>query len=243
ELLALVISNYTIRWVLKPAVFLAALGPFAWLLWAARTGAFSADPLADITNETGIWTLRFLCLTLSVTPVRRLTGWNAVIRFRRLLGLFAFFYGTLHFLTYIVFDRFGSLDVPGSIVAWSTLRDLAASIGADIYKRPFITVGFTAWLCMLPLAATSTAGMILRFGGRRWQRLHRLVYVAAVAGVLHYWWLVKADVRRPETYGLIVGLLLAFRLGPVVRRRMATGTGISGISTTARSATSQHAPR
>src|SRR5262249_26327459 len=104
ELLALVISNYTIRWVLKPAVFLAALGPFAWLLWAARTGAFSADPLADITNETGIWTLRFLCLTLSVTPVRRLTGWNAVIRFRRLLGLFAFFYGTLHFLTYIVFD-------------------------------------------------------------------------------------------------------------------------------------------
>jgi sulfoxide reductase heme-binding subunit YedZ len=233
-----VISTRTIRWVLKPAVFLAALGPLAWLLWAAGTGTFSANPLADITAETGVWTLRFLCITLAVTPFRRFSGWNAVIRFRRMLGLFGFFYGTLHFLTYIVFDRFGSLDVPGSIVAWSTIRDLAASIGGDVYKRPFITIGFTAWLCMAPLAATSTAGMIRRLGGRRWQMLHRLVYVAAVAGVVHYWWLVKADVRRPETYALIVGVLLACRIAPAVRAKV-----LSGISSTPRPATGQHSHR
>jgi len=216
-----VTSNQAIRWVLKPAVFLAALGPLTWLLWAALTGAFSADPLADITNETGVWTLRFLCITLAVTPFRRLTGWNGAIRFRRMVGLFAFFYGTLHFLTYIIFDRFGSLEVPGSILAWRTIRDLAASIGGNISKRPFITVGFAAWLCMVPLALTSTTGMIRRLGGRRWQRLHRLIYASAIAGVVHYWWLVKADVRRPQAYALVVGLLLAFRLAPALRARIA----------------------
>ncbi len=179
------VSTHTIRWVLKPVVFLAAMGPCAWLLWAALTGAFSADPLADITNETGVWTLRFLCITLTVTPLRRLTGWNAVIRFRRLLGLFAFFYGTLHLLTYVIADRYAGLDVSSGIVAWKTVRDLAGSIAADIYKRPFITMGFTAWISMLPLAATSTAGMIRRLGGRRWQLLHRLIYASVVAGVVH----------------------------------------------------------
>ena len=198
--------------MLKPAVFAAALGPVGWLVWAALTDHLSANPLSDITNETGVSTLRFLCITLAVTPLRRLTGWNPAIRFRRMVGLFAFFYGTLHFLTYVIADRFAGLDFPDGMVAWSTVRNLAASVGADIYKRPFITVGFTAWSLMVPLAATSTAGMIRRLGGRRWNRLHRLVYATAMLGVLHYWWLVKADIRRPLAYGVVVGVLLASRL-------------------------------
>jgi sulfoxide reductase heme-binding subunit YedZ len=233
-----VTSIQTVRWLVRPAVFLAALGPLAWLLWAALTDNFSANPLADITNETGVWTIRFLCITLAVTPLRRVTGWNAIIRVRRMIGLFAFFYGTLHFLTYIVFDRFGSLDLTGGVVAWSTIRDLAASIGGDIYKRPFITVGFSAWLCMVPLAATSTTGMIRRLGGRKWQTLHRLVYVAAICGVVHYWWLVKADVRRPQAYALVVGLLLMFRAVPALRARL-----LSGIPSSPRPATGQHSHR
>jgi methionine sulfoxide reductase heme-binding subunit len=205
-----------IRVAIKPVLFLGALGPAGWLVWAFLTGGLSANPLGDITNETGIWTLRFLCLTLAVTPLRRVTGWHWLIRFRRMLGLFAFFYGTLHFLTYVIVDRFAGLDFPAGIVSWRTLRDLVASVGADLSKRPFITMGFTGWLCMGPLAATSTAGMIRRLGGRRWQRLHRLVYVSAIAGVVHYWWLVKADVRRPETYAAVVGVLLAVRMGRAV---------------------------
>ena len=129
-----------------------------------------------------------------------------------MLGLFAFFYGTLHFLIYVIADRFAGLDFPDGIVAVRTLRDLAVSVAHDIAKRPFITVGFTGWLMMVPLALTSTAGMIRRLGGRRWNLLHRLVYVSAVAGVVHYWWLVKADVRRPQTYAFVVGALLAFRI-------------------------------
>ncbi len=197
---------------LKIAVFLAALGPAAWLTWAMVTGNLSANPLSDVTNETGVWTLRFLCITLAITPLRRITRWNGIIRFRRMIGLFAFFYGTLHLLTYVILDRFAGLDFPDGIVAWSTVTNLAISVGKDIYKRPFITVGFTAFSLMLPLAITSTAGWIRRLGGRAWQRLHRLVYASAVAGVVHYWWLVKADVSRPETYAVVVGLLLAFRV-------------------------------
>jgi methionine sulfoxide reductase heme-binding subunit len=196
----------------KATVFLAALGPATWLIWAGLTGHLSANPIADITNETGIWTLRFLCITLTVSPLRRLTGWNEVVRFRRMMGLFAFFYGTLHFLTYVVLDRFAGLDFPHGILAWTTVGDLLRSIGRDIYKRPLITVGFATFVSMVPLAATSTAAMIRRLGGRRWQRLHRLVYFSATAGVVHYWWLVKADVRRPQAYALIVGGLLAFRV-------------------------------
>jgi sulfoxide reductase heme-binding subunit YedZ len=196
----------------KATAFLAALGPATWLIWAGLTGHLSANPIADITNETGVWTLRFLCITLTVSPLRRLTGWNEVVRFRRMMGLFAFFYGTLHFLTYVVLDRFAGLDFPHGILAWTTVGDLLRSIGRDIYKRPFITVGFATFVSMVPLAATSTAAMIRRLGGRRWQRLHRLVYFSATAGVVHYWWLVKADVRRPQAYALIVGGLLAFRV-------------------------------
>ena len=198
--------------VLKVVVFVAALGPVGWLVWAALTGHLSANPLSDITNETGVWALRFVCITLAITPLRRLTGWNAVIRFRRMVGLYAFFYGTLHFLTYVIVDRFAGLDFPNGIVAWSTATNLAKSVGADIYKRPFITVGFTAWLTMLPLAITSTAGWIRRLGGRGWNRLHRLVYATGVIAALHYWWLVKADVSRPLTYGAIVLALLSARV-------------------------------
>ncbi len=196
----------------KVFVFAAALGPVAWLVWAAFTGNLSANPLSDITNETGVWTLRFLCLTIAITPLRRLTGWNVLIPFRRMTGLFAFFYGTLHLLTYVVVDRFAGLDFPDGIIAWTTVRNLAASVVEDIGKRPFITIGFTAWSTMVPLALTSTAGMIRRLGGRRWNLLHRLVYATAALGVVHYWWLVKADISRPMTYGLIVGVLLAMRI-------------------------------
>jgi methionine sulfoxide reductase heme-binding subunit len=206
------LSLNAVRFVLKPLVFLASLGPAAWLVWAGLTGNLSANPLSDLTNETGVWALRFLCITLAITPLRRLTGWNPAIRFRRMTGLFAFFYGSLHFLTYTIADRFAGLDFPDGIVAWSTVRNLAASVAADIYKRPFITVGFTAFILMVPLAVTSTAGMIRRLGGKRWNALHRLIYVSAMAAPLHYWWLVKADVRRPITYGAVVAILLGFRL-------------------------------
>jgi sulfoxide reductase heme-binding subunit YedZ len=192
-----------------------------WLVRAIVTGDLSANPLEDITHATGIWALRFLCITLAVTPLRRVTGWTSAIRFRRMLGLFAFFYGSVHLLIYIVADRLASLGFP-SIVAWQTARDLAASIGHDIRKRPFITVGFTAWVCMLPLALTSTAGMIRRLGGRRWNQLHRLVYASAIAGVVHFWWLVKSDIREPAAYAVVVGVLLAFRLAWRTKNQLRT---------------------
>lgn len=180
---------------LKILVFIAGLGPVTYLVWAAVTGHLSANPVSDLTHETGVWTLRFLAITLAVTPLRRVSGWNAAIRFRRMFGLFAFFYGTLHFLTYIAFDQ-----------SFAPLPEIVK----DVAKRPFITVGFTGFVLMIPLALTSTAGMIRRLG-RRWQYLHRLVYVSAVCGVIHYYWLVKADVRRPLIYAAIIGTLLGVR--------------------------------
>jgi methionine sulfoxide reductase heme-binding subunit len=214
------IPDRVVRWVFKPLVFAAGLVPFGWLVWAALTENLSANPLSDLTNETGVWTLRFICITLAITPLRKLTGWNAAIRFRRMTGLFAFFYGTLHFLTYVIADRFAGLDFTGGMFSWSTARNLVASVGDDIYKRPFITIGFTAWTTMVPLALTSTAGMIRRLGGRRWNLLHRLIYLTAMLGVLHYWWLVKADVRRPLTYGVVVAVLLGARILLARRRRV-----------------------
>ena len=220
-------ENQITRWLLKPAVFIAALVPAAILIyltwtayrgnpsaWPGLTGNLSANPLEDITHQTGDWALRFLCITLTITPLRRLTGWNMLIRFRRMAGLFAFFYGTLHFLTYVIVDRFAGLDFPNGIVAWRTLRDLAASVGHDIAKRPFITVGFTAWTLMLPLALTSTAGMIRRLGGKRWQWLHRLIYLIAPLGILHFWWMkaAKHNFTEPIIFGLIVTLLLGLRV-------------------------------
>ena len=208
----------TIRWVAKPIIFLVALLPFAHLIWRAVHGSLTADPLTEVTNETGIWTLRLVVFTLALTPVRRVTGWNVLVKFRRMIGLFAFFYGCLHFLTYLVGDRFASLDFPDGIVAMSTVWNLLASIWEDIAKRPYITVGFIAFVSMIPLALTSTAEWIRRLGGRNWQRLHRLVYLTAIAGVTHYWWRVKADTLHPAIYAAIVAILLGFRLVQSLRR-------------------------
>jgi sulfoxide reductase heme-binding subunit YedZ len=179
----------------KRVVFVAAFGPLAYLIWGALAGRLGANPIDAVTDETGTWTLRFLMATLAVTPLRRLTGQSWLAGLRRMLGLFAFSYGVLHFLTYIWLDQFFDL---GSIVK-------------DIGKRPFITAGFTAFVIMLPLAVTSTARMVRRLGGKAWRRLHRLAYVAATAGVVHYWWLVKADIRRPLAYGLVLAVLLGAR--------------------------------
>jgi sulfoxide reductase heme-binding subunit YedZ len=184
-----------IRRIAKPLVFLSGLMPLAFLVWGFLTKSLSANPISDLTKETGIWTLRFLVITLALTPLKKITGWNQFQRFRRMIGLFAFFYGCLHFTTYIYLDKF---------FEWQEILK-------DVAKRPFITVGFTAFALLVPLAATSPNVMANWMGGKRWRLLHRLVYVSAVAGVIHYLWLVKADTRRPLTYGLLVFILLAFR--------------------------------
>ena len=180
----------------KITVFVAGLLPLAWLVWGAAAGRLGANPIEKITRETGTWALRFLCLTLAVTPARRLSGWNGVIRFRRTLGLFAFFYACLHVTTFVGVDHF--FAVP--------------EIVREIVKRPYITLGLTAFVLLVPLAVTSTAGWVRRLGGRKWQQLHRLVYAAAAAGVVHYWALVKADTTRPWRYAAIVAVLLGVRV-------------------------------
>ena len=211
------VSQATIRRILKPLAFLAGMAPFVWLGWAVLTNNLSVNPLSDITLHTGDWAIRFICITLAISPLRQLTGWHWLIKFRRMAGLFAFFYGTTHFLIYVIADRFAGLDFPNGIVSFTTVRSLVASVGEDIYKRPFITIGFLTWLLMAPLALTSTAGMVRRLGGKRWQALHRLIYVVAITAVIHYWWLVKIDIRPPLRYAIVVGLLLAVR---VVRARL-----------------------
>ena len=189
----------------KPFLFLACLVPAILLGWAAWQDALGANPISEITHITGDWTLRFVLITLAITPLRKLTGWNAVIRYRRMLGLFAFFYATLHFLTYLVLDQY---------FAWEFILK-------DIAKRPYITVGFLGFVLLIPLALTSTAGWIRRLGGKRWQQLHRLIYITAVAGIVHYWWLVKSDISRPLAYGAVLGLLFAIRLWYTARRSTA----------------------
>jgi sulfoxide reductase heme-binding subunit YedZ len=181
--------------VAKAVLFLACLIPLGRLIWLAYVDGLGANPIEFITRSTGTWTLVFLLITLSITPLRRLTGRNAWIRFRRMLGLFAFFYACLHFTTYVWLDQF---------FEWP-------AIVKDVIKRPFITVGFTAFVLLIPLAATSTQAMQRRLK-RRWQQLHRLVYLIAICGVLHYWWLVKKDVTEPAWYALALTLLLGFRL-------------------------------
>jgi sulfoxide reductase heme-binding subunit YedZ len=181
----------------KPLVFALCLVPLGVLVWRAFTGQLSPNPIDDITDYTGIWALRFLLVSLAVTPVRRLTGWNGVIRFRRMLGLFAFAYVCVHVSTYVVFDHVFD----------------PRSIADDIAKRRYITAGFAAFVLLVPLALTSTAGWIRRLGGRRWQQLHRLVYAAAVCAVVHYLWLVKgADLRSPLMYAAVLALLIGVRL-------------------------------
>ena len=181
--------------VLKPTLFLACLIPFGQLAYAAYTENLGANPIEYITHFTGDWSLIFLLASLGVTPLRKISGWNGLIKYRRMLGLFAFFYAVLHFATYMVLDHFFDFD----------------AIVKDVIKRPYVTAGFTAFVLMIPLAITSTAGMIRKLG-KRWQKLHRLVYLIAVAGVLHFYWLVKADTRRPLQYGAVLVLLLGYRL-------------------------------
>ena len=190
------------RWT-KALVFVVCLGPVAIVGWRAFQGDLTANPIEFITHATGDWTLRFLCMTLAITPLRKLLRLPELIRFRRMLGLFAFFYACLHFTTYIWLDKFFDLS----------------EMWKDVVKRRFITVGFLAFVLLIPLAITSTAGWIRRLGGRRWQMLHRAIYISAVAGVIHYYWLVKSAVLRPLTYGALVGLLLAWRLGEWFSRR------------------------
>jgi methionine sulfoxide reductase heme-binding subunit len=184
------------KWT-KAAVFLLCLVPLGVLVWRLFTNNLGANPVEFIQHATGDWTLRFLIFTLCITPFRKLFKLPDLIRFRRMLGLFAFFYVCLHFLTYLGPDQ--SFDLSGM---WK-----------DVAKRPFITVGFAAFVSLIPLAITSTAGWIRRIGGKRWQLLHRLIYFAAVCGVVHYYWLVKSDVRKPLFYGALVGILLLWRLG------------------------------
>jgi sulfoxide reductase heme-binding subunit YedZ len=184
-----------IRWF-KVFVFFACLGPLARLGLKALSGNLGANPIEVITHSTGDWTLIFLLITLAVTPLRKLTGQLWLIRFRRMFGLFAFFYVVLHFLTYIWLDKF---------------FDLHEMLG-DIAKRKFITVGFAGFLLLIPLAITSTRGWIRRMGGRRWNLLHRLIYFSAIAGVIHYWWLVKADISKPFQYAVVLALLLGYRI-------------------------------
>ena len=179
----------------KVLVFLACLMPFAWLVTRALTGRLGINPVEDLELTTGIWTLRFLVVTLLVTPVRRITGWNRVIQYRRMLGLFTFFYASVHFAIYIGIDQFFAFRF----------------IVKDVVKRPFITMGFTAFVLMIPLAITSTKGWIRRLG-RRWVVLHRLIYVSAVCAAIHYLWKVKVMIGSPVYYAIVIGVLLAFRL-------------------------------
>ena len=182
--------------ILKVVLFILSLGPFVWLLVAAFTDNLGANPVEYLTRATGTWTLVYLCITLGITPVRKVSGWNWLTLYRRMFGLFAFFYVCLHFTTYIWFDQ--DFDVH--------------SIIKDVIKRPFITVGFAAFLLLIPLAITSNNWLVRKMGARRWQALHRLVYVICVLGVVHYWWLVKRDLTQPIIYGSIVAVFLAARL-------------------------------
>ena len=207
------------KW-LKPPVFLLALLPLFVLITQAFSAQFpavgpilgrvgldqdlGANPVEFVQHATGNCTLIFLCLTLAVTPLRKITNQSWLIKFRRMLGLFAFFYGCLHFLTYL----------------WPDQQFNLAGMMKDVAKRPFITMGFTAFVLMVPLALTSTAGMIRRLGGKRWQRLHRLIYASAVAGVIHYLWLVKSDIRKPLAYAAAVTLLLGYRMLMAMRAKI-----------------------
>ena len=180
---------------LKPAAFLICLVPLGQLAYRAYSDDLGANPIDTITKFTGSWALFILLASLSVTPLRKITGRNELIKFRRMLGLFAFFYALLHFSTFLVLDHFFDF----------------ARIAKDIVKRPYVTAGFTALVLMIPLAITSTSGMIRRLG-KRWQQLHYLVYIIAIAGVTHFYWLVKSDIRRPFQYGFVLALLLGYRL-------------------------------
>lgn len=189
--------------IIKVLVFLACLGPLTRLVWLGINDGLGANPIEFITHSTGTWTLVFMLVTLSVTPLRRITKQLWLIRLRRMLGLFAFFYACLHFTTYIWLDQFFEWD----------------SIVKDVAKRPFITAGFAAFVLLIPLALTSTRGWIRRLG-KQWMQLHRLIYLSAALGVLHFLWLVKADIREPMIYGAVLAALLGFRLAVWLKPRI-----------------------
>lgn len=190
---------------LKAGLFLACLIPLAALIARAFAGELGANPIEKLERTLGYWTLSFLLITLAVTPLRRLLAWTWLVRLRRMLGLFAFFYALLHFSTYLIFDQF--FDWQGIV--------------KDVAKRPYITVGFSVLVLLIPLAVTSTEGMMRRLGGRRWRQLHRLVYLAAVGGVVHYWWLVKKDISDPALFASLLTVLLGYRLIHAARGRIA----------------------
>lgn len=183
--------------LIKAAVFVLALVPLLRMVYLTVTGQL-VEPLEFITRGTGDWTLYFLCFTLAVTPLRRLTKWNWLIKLRRMLGLYMFFYGFLHFMTFLWFDHFFDF----------------AEMWTDVLKRPFITVGFIAFVLLIPLAVTSTNAMVKRLGGKRWQWLHRLIYVIAPLAILHFWWMKagKHNFTEPIIYGTILGVLLLMRV-------------------------------
>jgi len=192
--------------VFKPAVWVICLAPLALLVYDGFTDNLTANPIEKITNTTGIWTLRLIVATIAITPLRRATGLNQLINYRRVIGLFAFFYGSLHFTTFFLFDH--QLDV--------------AAMLKDVKERPYITAGFTAFVLMIPLAITSTTGWIRRMGGKNWNLLHKLVYITALAAVLHYFWKVKLDATNPVYYGVVVVFLLGFRVWRNVARKRAS---------------------
>jgi methionine sulfoxide reductase heme-binding subunit len=189
--------------LLKIAVWIGCFVPLGRLLYKGWTGGLGANPIEFITLSTGTWTLIFLLATLSITPLRKLTGQSWLIRIRRLIGLFAFFYASLHFTTYVWLDKFFEFQ----------------EMVEDVMKRRFITAGFLAFTLLVPLAMTSTTWAVRKLGGKNWQRLHRLIYLSAVAGVIHFWWKVKADVREPAIYAAILGGLLLLRLAITAREK------------------------
>ena len=187
---------------LKTTLFLLCLVPLLSLVYGLLGDSLGANPIEALSRGLGDWTLRFLLITLLVTPLRRFTGLNWLPRLRRMLGLYTFFYALLHFMSYVWLDQFFD---------W-------AAIGKDIVKRPFITVGFASFLLLIPLAATSTNAMIKRLGGQRWRALHRSIYLIAGLAVLHYWWMVKKDITQPAIYAAVLALLLGLRVYWAVRR-------------------------
>ena len=195
----------------KPVIFLACLAPLANLAWRGFHAELGANPIEAITHSTGTCTLVFLLITLSVTPLRKLTRQYWLIDLRRMFGLFAFFYGCLHLTTYVWLDKF--FDVHEML--------------ADIAKRRFITAGLAGFVLMIPLALTSTKGWIRRLGGKRWQDLHRLIYLSAAAGVIHYIWLVKADLRSPLRYAFVLLVLLGYRLVASIASKTKAGPGLT----------------
>jgi methionine sulfoxide reductase heme-binding subunit len=207
------------KWA-KVLVFALSAWPLLFIIWRTYRGELTANPVEFYQHQTGDWTLRFLVFTLCITPFRKICNLPELIRFRRMLGLFAFFYVCLHFLTYLGPDQ--SFSFSGMV--------------QDVAKRPFITVGFAAFVLLIPLALTSTAGWIRRLGGKRWRMLHRAIYVAAALGVVHYYWLVKSDIRKPVLYGSLVGILLVWRIWSWTSKKKAPATTTTAQASPARSA-------